>query len=94
MPGERISPNAIVRSSNTMKVPFGETLGVPSGAAVATKPSRCSSMTRLISGVNMPSRLNLELLRFVKLPWQVLAGNVRLGSIPLKKAAVAAQRYQ
>jgi hypothetical protein len=51
-------------------------------------------MTRLISGVNMPSRLNLELLRFVKLPWQVLAGNVRLGSIPLKKAAVAAQRYQ
>ena len=29
VPGERISPNAIVWSSNTMKVPFGDTLGVP-----------------------------------------------------------------
>jgi hypothetical protein len=31
VPGERISPNAIVRSSSTTKVPFGETFGVPSG---------------------------------------------------------------
>jgi len=57
VPGERISPNAIVLSSSTTKVPFGETLGVPSGAAVATNPSRCSSMTRLISGVSMSSCL-------------------------------------
>ena len=38
VPGERISPKAIVASSNTMKVPLGERFGVPSGAAVATEP--------------------------------------------------------
>src|SRR6516162_5981143 len=60
VPGERISPNAIVRSSSTAKVPFGETFGVPSGAAVATNPRRCSSMTRFMSGVSISVTSNTD----------------------------------
>lgn len=64
MPGERISPNTIVRSSRTTKVPFGETFGVPSGAAVATNPRRCSSITRFMSGVTIlgSSQIPLDLI--------------------------------
>src|ERR1700680_3437494 len=53
VPGERISPNAIVLSSTTKKVPFGDTLGVPSGAVVATNPRSCSSIIRVMSGVSI-----------------------------------------
>src|SRR5947208_2674254 len=53
VPGERISPNAIVWSSTTKNVPFGETFGVPSGDVVATNPSSCSSTIRFISAVSM-----------------------------------------
>src|SRR5882757_5849498 len=53
VPGERISPNAIVWSSTTKKVAFGDTLGVPSGAVVPTNPSSCSSTIRFISAVSM-----------------------------------------
>src|SRR5262249_19035853 len=37
-------------SSQTAVVPLGETFGVPSGQTVATKPRRCSSTTRFMSG--------------------------------------------
>jgi hypothetical protein len=53
VPGERISPNAIVWSSRTANVPFGDTFGVPSRDAVATNPRRCSSIILFMSGVSM-----------------------------------------
>src|SRR5262245_55127230 len=48
-----MSPNPILASSSTMKVAFGETLGVPSALTVATKPSRCSRTMRFMSAVSI-----------------------------------------
>src|SRR6516162_7983688 len=61
VPGERISPNAIVWSSRTANVPFGDTFGVPSRDTVATNPRRCSSIILFMSGVSISGHLRANL---------------------------------
>src|SRR6266576_1923468 len=56
VPGDTMSANTRCSSSQTLVVPLGDRLGVPSGPTVATNPSRCSRTTRFLSSVRTAPR--------------------------------------
>src|SRR6266516_3603899 len=56
VPGDIMSANMRCSSSQTLVVPLGDRLGVPSGLTVATNPSRCSRTTRFMSSVRTAPR--------------------------------------
>src|SRR5438309_8295338 len=62
VPGEQISAKTMCSSSQTVVVPLGERLGVPSSQTEATKPSRCSLRTRCMSAVSLTE---LDIVHFL-----------------------------
>src|SRR4030095_10206263 len=60
VPGEEMSAKTRWSSSQTVVVPLGERLGVPSGQTVATKPNFCLCTNSLISVVKMPIEEGLQ----------------------------------
>ena len=52
--GEPKLANTRWSSSQTVDVPLGDKLGVPSAHTVAMKPMRCCRTTRFISSVKIP----------------------------------------